>query len=547
MTDTRGQIVTFYSFKGGVGRTFLLANLGATLASWGKRVLLVDWDLEAPGLHAYFPAIKPETGLLQLIQTWNGSRQLPWRDHTMQVAIGAEHQLDLLAAGHRGHAYAKGVQDLDWEVMYREGLGDALEVLRSEWRKAYDLILIDSRTGYADTSGICTIQLPDILVACATATEQSLEGLRQVIDLIHLQRSDLVYDRTRLMVVPVLNRFDGATELKLGKEWSDRFASAFALDLAAWMHRDLKADELVPLLRVPQIPYWNFGERLAVLEQPGKDPTSISWSCFNLAALLEHRLGEVEKLARNRDVYVRESSLREEGFALDVLVVSLDGGRPLAQWAVWALRQMDFRAELVEEAPGEHTARAKHLLISTGPEGSVDVDLALSAVRSFWGSMTSPSDRRIVVMGGGIPGAPAAMRGLPQVQPGGRQPLVQCLGLPGRHQPSSTASFKCEVVDVRPQDRSMAQGATLEVILRRGPSSRNPWSITFTGLPHRGTSSVQTLQWDRQPHLLVLTADNNQRITHQRITLRIAPEDLLQLAYDLFERSAVSLPHWLPE
>jgi hypothetical protein len=91
----------------------------------------------------------------------------------------------------------------------------------------------------------------------------------------------------------------------------------------------------------------------------------------------------------------------------------------------------------------------------------------------------------------------------------------------------------------------MVQGANLEVILRRGPSSRNPshpWSISFTGLPHRGTSSVQILQWDRQPHLLVLTTDNN-----QRITLRIAPEDLPQLAYDLFERSAVSLPHWLPE
>src|SRR5262249_50873455 len=50
--DTR--IVTFYSFKGGVGRTMALANVAWILASAGKRVLAVDWDLDSPGLHRYF-------------------------------------------------------------------------------------------------------------------------------------------------------------------------------------------------------------------------------------------------------------------------------------------------------------------------------------------------------------------------------------------------------------------------------------------------------------------------------------------------------------
>ncbi len=52
--DGRGQVVTFYSFKGGVGRTMALANVAWILASRGKRVLAVDWDVEAPGLHSYF-------------------------------------------------------------------------------------------------------------------------------------------------------------------------------------------------------------------------------------------------------------------------------------------------------------------------------------------------------------------------------------------------------------------------------------------------------------------------------------------------------------
>ena len=56
-----GQIVTFYSFKGGTGRTMALANVAWILAANGKRVLVADWDLESPGLHRFFqPFMEPE-------------------------------------------------------------------------------------------------------------------------------------------------------------------------------------------------------------------------------------------------------------------------------------------------------------------------------------------------------------------------------------------------------------------------------------------------------------------------------------------------------
>jgi tetratricopeptide (TPR) repeat protein len=44
------QLTTFYSFKGGVGRTQSLYNLGVRLAGLRRKVLMVDVDLEAPGL-----------------------------------------------------------------------------------------------------------------------------------------------------------------------------------------------------------------------------------------------------------------------------------------------------------------------------------------------------------------------------------------------------------------------------------------------------------------------------------------------------------------
>ena len=49
-----GTIITFYSYKGGTGRTMALANIAWILAQGGKKVLAVDWDLESPGLHKFF-------------------------------------------------------------------------------------------------------------------------------------------------------------------------------------------------------------------------------------------------------------------------------------------------------------------------------------------------------------------------------------------------------------------------------------------------------------------------------------------------------------
>src|SRR3954449_425262 len=55
-----GRVITFYSYKGGTGRTMALANVGCLLAERGEGdVLLIDFDLEAPGLHSFFRGLIP--------------------------------------------------------------------------------------------------------------------------------------------------------------------------------------------------------------------------------------------------------------------------------------------------------------------------------------------------------------------------------------------------------------------------------------------------------------------------------------------------------
>src|SRR6478752_1869153 len=77
MTENRkGSVITFYSYKGGTGRTMALANVAWILAANGKRVLVVDWDLESPGLDRFFaPFIEPGTlastnGVIELINEY---------------------------------------------------------------------------------------------------------------------------------------------------------------------------------------------------------------------------------------------------------------------------------------------------------------------------------------------------------------------------------------------------------------------------------------------------------------------------------------------
>ena len=55
------SIITFYSYKGGTGRSMGLANLAWILACCGRRVLVIDWDLEAPGIEKYFADYVPST------------------------------------------------------------------------------------------------------------------------------------------------------------------------------------------------------------------------------------------------------------------------------------------------------------------------------------------------------------------------------------------------------------------------------------------------------------------------------------------------------
>jgi MinD-like ATPase involved in chromosome partitioning or flagellar assembly len=187
--------VTFYSFKGGVGRTLALVNVAVALANMGRRVLIVDFDLEAPGLDS-FNLPKPENptdGIVEYISAYLKSGTPPNVDDYIYKCAGigaADGGLWVMPSGNPEKQYAWNLSQINWQDLYEHHDGFLLlENLKQQWREvvAPDYVLIDSRTGHTDVEGICTRQLPDALVAMFFPNQQNLRGMRRVIKDIRLE------------------------------------------------------------------------------------------------------------------------------------------------------------------------------------------------------------------------------------------------------------------------------------------------------------------------------------------------------------------------
>lgn len=166
-----------------------LVNVGAQLARAGKRVLLVDFDLEAPSLANYnlgIPACK--RGVIDYVNDYLQSDRAPdVRDFvsdpkTFSAGGGT---LWLMPAGSQSSDYQERLASINWLDLYENRSGYMLmEELKAQWAAhlAPDYVLIDSRTGYSDVSGICTRQLPNAVCFVFVPNRQHLEGLATVVE-----------------------------------------------------------------------------------------------------------------------------------------------------------------------------------------------------------------------------------------------------------------------------------------------------------------------------------------------------------------------------
>ena len=182
-------VTTFYSFKGGVGRSMALANVAAELAQRGRRVLAVDFDLEAPGLDTFdLPRPSRMTpGIVDFVSEYLATGQAPAVDEFVFESPGVGSDgggLWIMPSGTSQDAYASTLACIDWGELYEQHDGYLLfEDLKEQWRADLkpDYVLIDSRNGHTDVGGICTRQLPDAVAILFIPNSQNLRGLTKVV------------------------------------------------------------------------------------------------------------------------------------------------------------------------------------------------------------------------------------------------------------------------------------------------------------------------------------------------------------------------------
>ncbi len=189
-------VVTFYSFKGGVGRSIAMMNCAAHLVEQKKRVLLVDFDLEAPGLDTFsldWEAGKTRKGLVDYVTKYLNTEIAPELDdyvHKGSFNSEANGTLWLMPAGERKKNYHQRLNSINWRDLYDFNDGYFLfENLKAQWKKSLnpDYVLIDSRTGHTDVGSICTRQIPDAVVLLFFPNRQNLSGLIPIVDRVREQ------------------------------------------------------------------------------------------------------------------------------------------------------------------------------------------------------------------------------------------------------------------------------------------------------------------------------------------------------------------------
>jgi len=319
-SERPGQIITFYSYKWGTGRTMSLANLACLLAQQGdgdRSVLAIDWDLEAPGLHLFFrdllargtkdrakvePILNEGEGLIDLLieirkrieqssslSTEGGHQQTEGEVSEVLQAIDFNRfvlpteipNLYLLKAGRFDEDYARRVNTFNWEGLYNHSPW-LFQCFADFLADRYEYVLIDSRTGRTDTSNICTMLMPQKLVVVFTPNRQSLTGVEDLVRqaTAYRRKSD---DIRPLLVYPLPSRIENS-EPERREQW--RFGNE-ELEIAGYQktfERIFKEAYELPTcdltgyfddVQIQHVPSYAYGEELATLTERATDVSSL--------------------------------------------------------------------------------------------------------------------------------------------------------------------------------------------------------------------------------------------------------------------------------
>ncbi len=255
----RTQFVTFYSYKGGVGRTSALVNTAAHLAQQGSHVVTIDFDLEAPGLGSYLGKLKSSydertPGILEYLDDVIFGEKLPSLkalsvDFSEHLALGNGGALYAISAGDTSDpSYYSRLERLKWGEIFEHKHGELiLRNLRNQLVEEFenpDYVLIDSRTGITETGGVCTRYLSDQVVVLSSLNEQNINGTAAIYRELASDKKSFVF---------VASNVPAGMPSGQGQLFTERVASfvqAFGKepDIFVYYYPALSLEETIPVM-----------------------------------------------------------------------------------------------------------------------------------------------------------------------------------------------------------------------------------------------------------------------------------------------------------
>ncbi|MBI2566523.1 MAG: P-loop NTPase [Candidatus Schekmanbacteria bacterium] len=269
---TRGQdnpegcpIIVFYSFKGGVGRSTALAAFAIKRARRGERVVVMDFDLDAPGIGVLLAADEQgrtaQWGVVDFLLEREAPGPLSDYYHPCRrPEVVGSGELLVFPAGRLDSAYAGKLARVDLEPPRSPGETSALHLSLKSIRDDLepDWILLDARTGLSEPAGTLLSGLAHLHVLFGSQSEQSWLGLRVIIERLGSRavaqdrlQSDCVLVQAMVPAdIEAAKQATSSFETRSRDEFSDHFyADSPADDDRFWDLRDLDTEDAphVPL------------------------------------------------------------------------------------------------------------------------------------------------------------------------------------------------------------------------------------------------------------------------------------------------------------
>ena len=237
--------LVFYGLKGGVGRSMALAMVAYGLARRGKRVLLVDFDLESPGLSGL---LLPQERVAEFgLVDWFVEDAVGQGDAVLRSMVSPSPLSETTTGairvaatmGQAEHAYlaklARAYADIpgtDGPQRFASRMRRVVELLEAQEQP--DVVLIDSRAGLHDVAAVSITSIADTALLFATDSEQNWLGYRQLFTHWQHRPEVCAQVRERLAIVRALApQRDGEQRVRSFQEHAyDLFASTLYDDIA---------------------------------------------------------------------------------------------------------------------------------------------------------------------------------------------------------------------------------------------------------------------------------------------------------------------------